>query len=70
MKSSQKTKKFRHQKTSIDLPEQNTWKELQNFGLASSRAENSLMNCKKVKKAERLLDKAFELLLNKMIQQN
>ena len=62
--------KAKHNKAKIDLPEQNAWKQLENFGLSNSKNEDSKIKCKRVKQFSRLLDKAFDLLLQKLIQQN
>ena len=70
MKSSQKSKKPSQDNTSINLPAQKTWKELQDYGVEASLNEDSKLACKKIKKIERLLDRAFELLLEKLIRQN
>ena len=70
MKSSQKSKKTKQGNASIDLPAQKVWKELENHGVESSLNESSKLKCEKVKKIGLLLDKAFELLLEKLIRQN
>jgi hypothetical protein len=70
MKSSQKIKNIRHEKASIDLPQQKTWKDLERIGMESVNKENLAPDCKNIKKVERILDKAFDLLLNKLIRQN
>jgi hypothetical protein len=70
MKSTQKTKKFQYDKASIDLPDQKTWKDLERIGMESVNKENLAPDCKNIKKVERILDKAFDLLLNKLIRQN
>ena len=70
MKSSQKSKKPGHDKVSIDLPAQRIWEDLEKHGVEASLDENSKLDCKKVKKIGRLLDKAFELLLEKLIRQS
>ena len=70
MKKSQKNKRIRHDKASIDLPEQQVWKELYNPKVISSFNETSKWNCQKMKNIEYLLDKAFELLLKKIKRQS
>jgi len=70
MEKFQKSKKAKYKKVSIDLPTQKTWKQLEEFGVATLKKKKRSKGCKKVKKIGRLLDKAFELLLEKLTRQN
>ena len=70
MKKPQKNKIMRHDKTSIDLPEQKVWKELYDPKVISSFNETSKWNCQKMKNIGSLLDEAFELLLKKIKRQS
>jgi len=70
MKSSQKSKKPGHDNDLIGLPTQRVWNKLEKHELEVSLNENSKLDCKKIKKIGRLLDRAFQLLLEKLIRQN
>ena len=70
MKNSKKSKKVKHDKASIDLPAQKVWEELREHGAELSQKENASMDCEKLKKIEGLFDKAFDLILKKLIRQN
>ncbi len=70
MKDSQKSKKRNYKKAIIDLPDQKIWKELDELVIESSHEKEPTMQCEKLKKIEGLLDKAFEMLLKKLIRQS
>ena len=57
-------------KDSINLSEQNIWRTLEAYGMEISSKENDPLTDLKARKITRLLDQAFELLLDKLIRQN
>ena len=67
MKKSQdrKSKKI---EPSVNLPEQEIWKQLDS--LDSELEVKKPLGCEKLKKITGLLDKAFEVLLEKVIRQS
>ena len=63
MKTSNKSKKV---KIILDLPAQRVWKELQEYTIEASNDKKAI----KTKKIGHLLDQAFGLLMNRLVQQN
>ncbi len=70
MKNLQQSKNAGYNKASIDLPVQKIWTELEKCVVESSLEGNQPMDKIKTKRIENLMDKAFELVLDKMIRQN
>ena len=63
-------RKHKEWKIQIDLPEQKIWKALEDFGVESSSNSQKKLSCRKAEEVGDLLDKAFDLLLQKLIRQN
>ncbi len=70
MKRTHFSKKVNHQNVSIDLPSHKVWVSLEEYGSKSFVNLQTGLNFKQVEKAEVLLDKAFESILEKLVQQN
>ena len=70
MKSTHLSKKVSHNNASIDLPSHKVWVSLEEYGSKSFPNLQTGLNFKQVEKAEVLLDKAFESILEKLVQQN
>lgn len=70
MKTPQNSQNTNHNKASINLPEQKTWKELEGNQVKSSLENTAKLDSKTAKKIGCLLDKAFNLLLEKLIRQS
>ena len=61
-------KKGKKIKPSVNLPDQEIWKQLDS--LDSELEVKKPLGCEKLKKITGLLDKAFEVLLEKVIRQS
>jgi len=70
MKNTYLSNSARHSKTSIDLPSQRVWVRLEEYGVKSSLNVKTGPNFNQIKKAEDLMDQAFDSILKKLVRQN